>query len=435
MATHDVTILVPLYNAIDHTVQCVDSLLASDAAGCRIILADDGSRVDQHAVLKERYRAADGIEIVSHMRNRGYTRNVRLVWDTIETPYVALLNSDTVVPERWLGPLHSVLEQHRYLAAVGPLSNAGSHQSIPDVRDPAGGFSSNANLGADATGREALAAFLAGRFAGLVIDLPVLNGFCTLFRRRAVDAVGGFDDETFREGYGEENDLCVRLSRRGWRLGCVPGVFVHHAKSRSFGVERRDRLAKSAVQSLGKKFHATLTRELDQLLRASVELAAVRQCCAFLQDAPAVPVSRATAKAGVRELPAQAGRLHLLTVKGPATLLINDGEFHLTHEASFPEPMFALSGAQLRVSLPAESEISFIGERAVATVLGALMLLSCSRPVYVDEWEPDSEFDPGLGADDGHLPFAMLYAAPETPWQEPAAAKAPLTALFEKENA
>ena len=54
-------------------------------------------------------------------------------------------------------------------------------------------------------------------------------------RRDCLDAVGVFRDDLFAQGYGEENDFCLRARHLGWRHVAAPGVFVAHRGAQSFG--------------------------------------------------------------------------------------------------------------------------------------------------------------------------------------------------------
>ena len=133
------------------------------------------------------------------------------------------------------------------LAAVGALSNAASYQTVPwptprnrrerravrgwnVVALPAGWTPETAARAArlGATGRRA--------------DAGLLNGFCMLLSRDAIDAVGLLDEATYPGGYGEENDWAVRARRAGWGLAVVPGVHLFHAKTQSYSIERRQEL-------------------------------------------------------------------------------------------------------------------------------------------------------------------------------------------------
>lgn len=56
--------------------------------------------------------------------------------------------------------------------------------------------------------------------------IPHLMGANCSFRRKALAAVGGFDEEY--EYYLDETDLLVRLVDAGWRIAQIDGAVVHH---------------------------------------------------------------------------------------------------------------------------------------------------------------------------------------------------------------
>ena len=60
-------------------------------------------------------------------------------------------------------------------------------------------------------------------------------GFCLYLRRDCLNAVGSFRAEVFAQGYGEENDFCLRARRLGWRNVALTGLFVGHLGGTSFG--------------------------------------------------------------------------------------------------------------------------------------------------------------------------------------------------------
>jgi GT2 family glycosyltransferase len=57
-------------------------------------------------------------------------------------------------------------------------------------------------------------------------------------RRRAVRQIGQLDDNLF--AYGEDNDYCRRVLRRGYTIGVAKGVYVHHEHHATTGSLFRD---------------------------------------------------------------------------------------------------------------------------------------------------------------------------------------------------
>ncbi len=167
------------------------------------------------------------------------------------------------------------------LAAVGALSNAASYQTVPwptprnrrerravrgwnVVALPAGWTPETAARAArlGATGRRA--------------DAGLLNGFCMLLSRDAIDAVGLLDEATYPGGYGEENDWAVRARRAGWGLAVVPGVHLFHAKTQSYSIERRQELKLIARENSRAKWSHGEVGLAERLLKRSPHLSLAR---------------------------------------------------------------------------------------------------------------------------------------------------------------
>jgi GT2 family glycosyltransferase len=60
----------------------------------------------------------------------------------------------------------------------------------------------------------------------MTANFPNLNGTNCAFRREALLAIGGFDEEF--DYYLDETDVCCRLVDAGWKLSQLPNARVHH---------------------------------------------------------------------------------------------------------------------------------------------------------------------------------------------------------------
>jgi GT2 family glycosyltransferase len=78
----------------------------------------------------------------------------------------------------------------------------------------------------------------------------MLNGFCLLLHKPTLDETGYLDEINFPRGYGEENDLCLRLILAGHKLAIADDVFVYHSRSASFGSDLRRKLTAKAMETL-----------------------------------------------------------------------------------------------------------------------------------------------------------------------------------------
>ena len=144
---------------------------------------------------------------------------------------VVLLNSDTLVPPGWLDELRAVAYGAPDIGTVTPLSNDGSILSYPNQFD--------ANDIPDLAATVRLNALARRVNRGSAVEIPVGVGFCLYIKRTCLDDVGLLRADVFAQGYGEENDFCLRARALGWRHMAAPGVFVAHVGGQSFGAAAR----------------------------------------------------------------------------------------------------------------------------------------------------------------------------------------------------
>jgi hypothetical protein len=194
-----------------------------------ILVVDDASTdpaVDGVLRLAATYDAR--LRVLRNAANLGYTatanRGLR------ETPGdVLLLNSDTVVTPRWLESMLAAAYRRPRIGTVTAMSDNAGAFSVP-----ARGRRNRlpASLDSGQLGR-----VIANASPGWMPSVPTGHGFCLLIKRRLVEDIGGFDDQVFARGYGEENDFCMRGRRRGWEHVIDDRTLVLHEGSASFGAE------------------------------------------------------------------------------------------------------------------------------------------------------------------------------------------------------
>jgi GT2 family glycosyltransferase/glycosyltransferase involved in cell wall biosynthesis len=271
----DVDVIVTVYDALEHVRACLDSLEQhADGFKRRVIVVDDASGPETKRWLRGRAERWSDLHLVEHERNLGYTRTVNHGLRISSARWVVLLNSDTIVSEGWLAGMVRCAQADPSVGMVGPLSNAASWQSVPEVADRNGRFKVNRlEAGLDVRGMAELVRSCSTR---RYPKLPVLNGFCLLLRRQLLERVGFMDELTFPFGYGEENDYCMRATQAGFRLAVADDVYVFHAKSKSFGAARRREYSRRAARAIGEKHGEARVQELIRATRENLELQAAR---------------------------------------------------------------------------------------------------------------------------------------------------------------
>ncbi|MEZ5461077.1 glycosyltransferase family 2 protein [Dokdonella sp.] len=242
----EVAIIVPVYNAAAEVRRCLDSVLASSSGRCRLIVIDDASTDPEITPLLAGYRGIDGVDILANPANLGFTATVNRGMSLAGEADVVLLNADTEVAGPWLtGLRHAVHSAPDIATATAVSDNAGAF-SVPELEHenpfpPQWTFAQTARAHWQAAGH-------------VYPELPTGNGFCMYIRRSILDEIGLFDVDAFPQGYGEENDFCQRACAAGYRHVIAGTVLVRHARSQSFGAERREALGKAGMQVLRERW-------------------------------------------------------------------------------------------------------------------------------------------------------------------------------------
>lgn len=248
--TVDVDLIVCAHNALDDVKRCLESVIRHTRLPYSLIIVDDGSNDETHAYLSA-FAKSQNCLLIRNKEARGYTLAANQGLQKSQAQYVVLLNSDTVVTPLWLDRMTACGESDSRIGLVGPLSNAASWQSTPEISRN-GDWAEN-KLPESFSAAD-MAKLVAEYSARLYPRIPFLNGFCLMIKRSVIDKIGYFDEAVFGLGYGEENDYCLRASEAGWELAIADDAYVYHAQSRSYSHDRRKDLSKRADLALAKKY-------------------------------------------------------------------------------------------------------------------------------------------------------------------------------------
>jgi GT2 family glycosyltransferase len=225
-------VIVPIYLGAAELDACLRSLAASLPRRSRLILVNDGSP-DPAIPARLAGLAGPQTTVLTHAQPRGFPAAVNAGLAHLGPDPgrdVVILNADTLVSGAWLDRLSSAAHSDPAIGSCTPLTNDGTLVSYPEPGEPQ-----------DAPTEPALSALndLCWQANGpAIVDLPTGVGFCMLMKGACLAETGLFRDDVFAQGYGEENDWCLRAAHLGWRHVAVPGVFVAHSGGRSFGAAK-----------------------------------------------------------------------------------------------------------------------------------------------------------------------------------------------------
>ena len=271
-----IDIVLCIHNALTYAVACLESVEPTMLPAHRLILVDDGSDPETADYLTG--FAASRPNTILH-RNpvaQGYTRaaNIGLRLSTAEI--VILLNSDTVVAGDWQLKLADALLATPGAGIAGPMSNAASHQSMPDHLGTIDQTAINElPPGVDVAAMNDHCEEWSS--ADALPFVPVIHGFCLAIRREVIDSIGLFDEESFPSGYGEENDYCFRAADAGFVLVVATHTYVFHAKTKSYAPEVRQKLAGAGTEALRRKYDVARLMITNSSMQANPLLDAMRR--------------------------------------------------------------------------------------------------------------------------------------------------------------
>ena len=215
-------LVIPVFNAVEPLRRCLAAVRASVGADTSVVVIDDASTDPAVAGVLEELAA--GWQVIRQSENRGFVATANHGMRATGNRDVVLLNSDTIPAGDWLRRLAACADSDPSIASITPFTNNGEIASLPE-------FCRAAPVPDDP---EAWAE--ACRRAGppQYPDIPTAVGFCMYMRRTCIESIGGFDENAFGRGYGEENDWCMRATARGWRHVLCDDAFVAHQGGASF---------------------------------------------------------------------------------------------------------------------------------------------------------------------------------------------------------
>jgi N-acetylglucosaminyl-diphospho-decaprenol L-rhamnosyltransferase len=228
-------------NSLGPVRETLPGLLAvTSRLGARIALVDNASEDGTRQFLVAIGAEGKGLEIIANTRNRGYAAAANQAAAALGGCDLFLVNPDVKISSvRDVELLLEVRERLPRAGIVAPRLISADGRPQPSARR----FPSILAMAGHASAAKRLA--VARRAAERYLALPRGDdpqrvdwaiGGALLIRRRAWEAVGGFDERFFL--YLEDVDFCLRCAEAGWETWYVPEVSIGHDYGRASAPER-----------------------------------------------------------------------------------------------------------------------------------------------------------------------------------------------------
>ena len=183
----EVDVIIPVFNAKDYFDKCLESIFTSISNYLiNLLIINDGSHPEIKVVLNK-YSSNKKIKIsvIKNSKNIGYTRSVNKGIKASKAKYVVIANSDILVVDYWLDRLIRGVLSNKRVGIVGPLSNAGSFQSIPQVFNSSVGLAINKiPFGMD---HKKFDNVIKSKSLNMNPEIKIISGFCHLLTRNLIE--------------------------------------------------------------------------------------------------------------------------------------------------------------------------------------------------------------------------------------------------------
>lgn len=217
------SIIIPLFNKVEFTEQCLESLDAYTKEEHEIIFINNGSTDDTRSFVSDWATKRTNAIVIENETNLGFPKAVNQGIAFATGDYICVLNNDVIVSREWLKGLIECLESSKDIAIVGPRTNniSGPQQ----FSEPCEGYDTIMKF-------QEFAVNFRNSFRMQYTPYWRIVGFCMLFRKSLIDEIGNFDEQ-FTPGNFEDDDFCRRAVQSGYRNLICGDVFVHHHGSAS----------------------------------------------------------------------------------------------------------------------------------------------------------------------------------------------------------
>jgi hypothetical protein len=254
---HDLAIIIVSHDQERWLPACLPTVFAhSGPISVDLVVVDNGSTRATRDLVERDFPQVR----VLVSPNRGFAHANNEALRTVEARYVLFLNPDTELLEGTLGGLVAELDARTDVGLAGVRQLDVDNTVYPTMRR----FPSVTRALGDALGLERLGLrpaslgereLVDGRYDERFESDWTIGSFM-LARSEALEAVGGFDERFFM--YSEEVDLCLRITRGGWKIAHLPTMTIlHHGSSaRTLDTRMAQQNAQAQLQYADKHFGA-----------------------------------------------------------------------------------------------------------------------------------------------------------------------------------
>lgn len=223
-----VSIIILTFNALEYTKICVRSIQNHTSYPYEIIFVDNASTDGTVEYLQELVEKNPGYKLIRNPENKGFAAGNNQGAAAANGEYILLLNNDVIVSDDWLDSMVESLKKDNRIGMVGPITNyISGRQALKEIPYN------------NETGFYSFAKQIREYNRGKLTPRRRIAGFAILMKKNLYLEIGGLD-ETFGIGNFEDDDLCVRVQKKGYAIMVDEGTFIHHFGNQTFKANKID---------------------------------------------------------------------------------------------------------------------------------------------------------------------------------------------------
>ncbi len=219
----EVSIIIPVYNKVKLTLNCISSILNSkNSTSFEIIVSDDCSNDETPSIIKKYEEKFSNIKYRRNEENRGFAYTCNRGAELAEGKFLLFLNNDTIVKDHFIDNFFKAYEKFNNVGAVGAKllyeDNTIQHSGVviyPDSK-------------IDHLFRYFPTSY---KNANLFLEVQAVTGACLFIEKNLFYDLNMFD-EKFINGF-EDIDLCFKIKNRNLKIIYNPEVEIYHLESKT----------------------------------------------------------------------------------------------------------------------------------------------------------------------------------------------------------
>ncbi|NBP75009.1 MAG: glycosyltransferase, partial [Crocinitomicaceae bacterium] len=231
---YDLSVVIVNYNVVFFLEQCLNSVFAaSKNLNVQIFVVDNNSVDGSINMLKENFSS---IVLIENKENVGFSKANNQAIKRANSPYVLLLNPDTVIEEDTFDKCIDFMNSNTDCGGLGLRMLDGKGNFLPESKrgfpSPSVAFYKIFGLSYLFPKSQKFGRYHLGFLSEFEVnEVDVLSGAFMLLRTETLEKIGLLDEQFFM--YGEDIDLSYRIKLGGYKNYYFPETKIIHYKGES----------------------------------------------------------------------------------------------------------------------------------------------------------------------------------------------------------